>query len=361
MQRIIPRLSTRTANSLAPARHASSLTLSTTASKVDKTAAQWLKAVVTEHEHVDALVAPEENVKLTYTQVAKQVDAYSQGFLGLLVKKGDTFGVLYGNSAVPLVISLSLAQVGVKCVMASPDSIPSNLGSILSSHKLNAFIFPPTRNSNDLIEAVAEVVEEYRYLPYGQAIKSAKFPDLKFAFQGGAYRSRAIVKLADVPVYDPMPSTVAKNASKVTPKDDALELVADSTANGKASKKAVSHSALLSGAAKLAKDIGLARSDRVCNTLDGTDGTSFLIQLATMSQGGVTVLPGSLDNLTTFTDTHLCKYLVLPAAATNQVASAESLDTVENVIVVGDASVAADGIKHLEGSGKKVFTVQSGF
>lgn len=104
----------------------------------------------------------------------------------------------------------------------------------------------------------------------------------------------AMFTLGDIPTYGAMPSTVADVAALVSPSDACVALRADANANAQMTRGAATQGEVAGAAAALARDLALARDDRLCVSLAGSDGAAFLLQLAALAQGACVVLPGAI-------------------------------------------------------------------
>ncbi|MGZ6993144.1 MAG: AMP-binding protein, partial [Ilumatobacteraceae bacterium] len=68
----------------------------------------------------EALVVPFQGVRLTYAQLAEQVDRVARGLLGLGLDKGDRLGMWSPNNAEWVYLQFAAAKAGVILVNINP-------------------------------------------------------------------------------------------------------------------------------------------------------------------------------------------------------------------------------------------------
>ena len=79
---------------------------------LEETIGSAFDRTVAAHRDREALVVPFQDVRLTYRQLAEQVDRLARGLLGLGLDKGDRVGMWSPNNAEWVYIQFAAAKVG---------------------------------------------------------------------------------------------------------------------------------------------------------------------------------------------------------------------------------------------------------
>jgi len=326
-------------------RFISSLKIETNAGK-SNTLAKTLSPQFEKFDFRDCIIAPWQNIRFSYGEVAKHTDAFAHGFHDIKIKKQDNVGVFLRNETEPLIMTLALTKIGAKLLYGQPSDVKS-LDSHIKNNNLKTFIFPPVHNRFDYIEFVEQEIPEYQILPYGATLKSKKYPNLKYVIQTGLERQRAMYSLRAVHVYHPMPSAVPQRSAEVEASDKALTTTS--------TKKSFTQAELVSAYQSIAKGGNLSRDDRILLATNGGEIETLLIALGTWENGGCVVIPKTPEEAVKFQKEHAATALVVNASDLAASIGDNFSQTLKKIFVLGDVSGVKSSIDALEGKGIKVY------
>jgi hypothetical protein len=154
----------------------------------------------------DALVAPDQDVKLTLGQYDKQVYAYAVGMLeGLSLKKGMSVGTWMTGELEHAVVQWALGLLGVRAVVIDPAVGFEGVRSVVAAEQLHALILSPRVGGVDRFGALPhEFLPELRptMAEYGyHALEGKRFRSLRHIVctsyeqqSSGVVRFRDLVK-----------------------------------------------------------------------------------------------------------------------------------------------------------------------
>ncbi|VFV29314.1 acyl-synthetase family member [Lynx pardinus] len=87
---------------------------------INKTVGQCLEAIAQRVPDREALVVPQENIRLTFAQLKEEVDKAASGLLSIGLRKGDRLGMWGPNSFAWVLMQLATAQAGIILVSVNP-------------------------------------------------------------------------------------------------------------------------------------------------------------------------------------------------------------------------------------------------
>ena len=126
----------------------------------------------------DALIVRHQNIRWTYRDLQREVDAVAAGLLGLGLQPGDRIGIWSPNNAEWLVTQYATAKAGLILVNINPAYRVSELEYALNKVGCKALILAAAFKSSDYVAMVRELAPEIDDCPPG-ALKSARLPALE--------------------------------------------------------------------------------------------------------------------------------------------------------------------------------------
>ena len=149
---------------------------STTPNLVHSTISQLLKNAVSQYGSRDALIFP--NLKLSYEDFDRAVDALAIGFLALGLEKGDRLGIWSPNRLEWVLTQFATARIGVILVNINPAYQLSELEYSLNKVGCKALVLAKNFKSSEYVKMIYALAPEiYKCLP-GE-LKSSRLPNLK--------------------------------------------------------------------------------------------------------------------------------------------------------------------------------------
>jgi fatty-acyl-CoA synthase len=121
-----------------------------------KTTDQVLRDTVARHADHEALVARHQNIRLTWGELANEVDRTARGLVGLGLAPGDRVGVWATNCAEWIYLQLGCARAGLVQVNVNPAYRAHELAYVLRKSAMKALIL----RAQDARSNYREILEE---------------------------------------------------------------------------------------------------------------------------------------------------------------------------------------------------------
>jgi fatty-acyl-CoA synthase len=125
-----------------------------------QTIGQNLAATVARHGDREALVVPFQDVRLTYAELATEVERLARGLMGLGLRPGDRVGIWSPNNAEWVLAQYATAQVGVILVNLNPAYRTSEVQYALAQSGCRVLIAATDFKTSDYRAMVDEVRPE---------------------------------------------------------------------------------------------------------------------------------------------------------------------------------------------------------
>src|SRR5258706_7630306 len=87
---------------------------------LEETIGQNLARTVSRFGDREALVAPFQDVRMTYAELAREVDRVARGLVALGIDRGDRVGIWSPNNAEWVLVQFATAHVGIILVNLNP-------------------------------------------------------------------------------------------------------------------------------------------------------------------------------------------------------------------------------------------------
>ncbi|XP_045344389.1 medium-chain acyl-CoA ligase ACSF2, mitochondrial [Leopardus geoffroyi] len=144
---------------------------------INKTVGQCLEAVAQRVPDREALVVPQENIRLTFAQLKEEVDKAASGLLSIGLRKGDRLGMWGPNSYAWVLMQLATAQAGIILVSVNPAYQAVELEYALKKVGCKAVTFPKQFKTQQYYNILKQICPELEKAQPG-ALKSQRLPDL---------------------------------------------------------------------------------------------------------------------------------------------------------------------------------------
>jgi len=155
----------------------------------DKAAARWGER--------DALIVRHQNIRWTYADLKREVDAFAAGLLALGLEPGDRIGIWSPNNAEWVVAQYATAKAGLILVNINPAYRVSELEYALNKVRAKSLILASTFKSSDYVAMLRELAPEIDGCAPG-ALKSERLPHLSSAIQIGDETAAGFFNFADI-------------------------------------------------------------------------------------------------------------------------------------------------------------------
>lgn len=145
-----------------------------------KTIGEVLRTTAEKFPTRDALVFPQANVRMHYTQFHQEVQRVAKGLLALGIKPGEHIGVWATNLPEWVLLQYGAASVGIVLVTINPAYRPFELCYTVEQSDIVALFLTDAFKSSNYYSIFTEVCPEITTAPHG-ALKAAAFPKLRYA------------------------------------------------------------------------------------------------------------------------------------------------------------------------------------
>ncbi len=249
---------------------------------LDETIGAAFDRIVAAHPDHEALVVPFQGVRLTYSQLARQVDRLARGLIGMGLDAGDRLGMWSPNNAEWVYIQFAAAKAGVVLVNINPAYQTEELRYALAQSGCRALVSATGFKSSDYAQMLAHVRPS---LPDLQHVVFLDGPDWDALLAtGDAVTNEALA---------------ARSASLSN--NDPINIQYTSGTTGFPKGATLSHRNLLNNGYFLGEGFRYTEADRVCIPVPFYHCFGMVIgNLANLTHATTTVLPApSFDPLAT--------------------------------------------------------------
>jgi fatty-acyl-CoA synthase len=155
----------------------------------DKAASEWADR--------DALIVRHQNIRWTYADLSREVDAFAAGLLALGLEPGDRIGIWSPNNAEWVVTQYATAKAGLILVNINPAYRVSELEYALNKVGCRALILASMFKSSDYVAMLRELAPEIDGCVPG-TLKSAQLPNLSSAIQIGEVTAKGFFNFTEI-------------------------------------------------------------------------------------------------------------------------------------------------------------------
>ena len=146
----------------------------------------------------EALVVRHENIRWTYSDLQRQVDACAAGLLALEFAPGDRVGIWSPNNAAWVVTQFATAKVGIILVNINPAYRLAELEYALNKVGCKGLVTAATFKTSDYVGMLRQLAPELDTCTPGE-LHAAALPELRTVMCIDAAPHPGMVRFADVP------------------------------------------------------------------------------------------------------------------------------------------------------------------
>ena len=279
-------------NDLSPKDGMSYVRGSTTPNLVHSTISQLLKNAVSQYGSRDALIFP--NLKLSYEDFDRAVDALAIGFLALGLEKGDRLGIWSPNRLEWVLTQFATARIGVILVNINPAYQLSELEYSLNKVGCKALVLAKNFKSSEYVKMIHTLAPEIDKCLPGE-LKSSRLPNLKHVVVmdavenlNGLWSFENITNLGG----DTEKLKLIEIDKNLTP-DDPINIQFTSGTTGKPKGATLSHYNIVNNANLITDRINLTEIDRLAIPVPLYHCFGMVMGvLGAVSKGAAMVFPG---------------------------------------------------------------------
>jgi len=217
------------------------------------TIGQALAAVVTRQPDREALVVRHEDVRLSYAELAREVERVALGLLGLGIEKGDRVGIWAPTCSQWPFVQLATARVGAILVNVNPAYRPNELAYALRHSGVRLLVTAQSFKTSDYLAMIGEVRDTLPALERAVTIgtERAGAPD-------DLLWDELVAAGADVD------AAALQTRESTLDADDAINIQYTSGTTGNPKGATLTHHNILNNARSISETLGYTPDDRVC-------------------------------------------------------------------------------------------------
>ena len=222
------------------------------------------EAAVASFPENEALVVPHQDIRWTYRELKKEVDAFAAGLVALNLKPGERVGIWAPNCAEWVVAQFATAKAGLILVNINPAYRLPELDYALTKVGCSALITAAAFKSSDYVQMLNELIPELSASKPG-ALHSAKLPELRTVMRLGDEKTPGMLNYADIPgLAGKAESEEVRRISGDLQFDDSINIQFTSGTTGAPKAATLTHHNIVNNAFFVGRQMALGSDDRMC-------------------------------------------------------------------------------------------------
>jgi fatty-acyl-CoA synthase len=211
-----------------------------------------------------ALIARQQGVRLSYRELAAEVDAFAAGLLALGLRPGDRLGIWSPNRAEWIVTMYAAAKAGLILVNINPAYRVSELEFALSLVGCAALVTATEFKTSDYIGMINTLAPELAGSRPGR-LHAARLPSLRLVIQIGDATAPGAFAFTDVAAQaDDAARSALARISAAAQFDDPVNIQFTSGTTGSPKGATLTHHSVLNNGFFVGEAIRMTEQDRLC-------------------------------------------------------------------------------------------------
>lgn len=260
---------------------------------VYQTIPQMFNETVSRFGPNDAVVFCEQNVRMSYYDLAREVDQLAAGLLALGLNKGDRAGIWSPNRIEWVLTQLATARIGVVLVNINPACRTAELEYALNKSGCKALITARAFKSSDYPAMIKSLAPELDDCAPG-GLRAAKLPHLKYVAVTGDDAPPGMLAFdALMQLGGPAQKLRLSAVDETLNPDDAINIQFTSGTTGAPKGASLSHYNIVNNARFVVDRINLGPGDRLAVPVPLYHCFGMVMGvLGALSRGAALVFPG---------------------------------------------------------------------
>ena len=212
----------------------------------------------------EALVVPHQGVRLSYRELAQQVDRLAAGLLALGLLPGDRLGIVSPNNTEWVLTQFASAKAGLILVNINPAYRLEELEYALRAVGCKAIISTPALKSSDYVAMLSALLPELAYSNPGE-LDAARLPELRWVVLLGSKPSPGMLSFDVLAEHAELPHRRRLDQLRDALQfDDAINIQFTSGTTGTPKAATLTHHNILNNADLVARQMAFSSGDRLC-------------------------------------------------------------------------------------------------
>lgn len=254
---------------------------------------QLLRETVSRYGPRDAVIFPDQGIRMSYYELDRSVDELASGLLALGLKKGDRVGIWSPNRCEWILTQFATARIGLILVNINPAYQMAELEYALNKVGCKALICARAFKSSDYLGMLRAIAPELETCAPGKLI-SAKLPHLRNVIVMGDDAGPGVYSFEQVRhLGGPAQQLRLPEIDKTLNPDDPINIQFTSGTTGTPKGATLTHYNIINNGRFVTNRINLCESDRLAIPVPLYHCFGMVMGvLGAVSKGAAMVFPG---------------------------------------------------------------------